>query len=253
MRPILRDAAVSGPSPTGSACSLARVESSPLKHPLSRFQRLPPEDGLRLAAAARAAPLADPAVGYAPWYLRRWHLLPEGYLSPRSVRRYDRAVGRIYNMGSEARLLRRVTAILQRRGAPDVLEIGTGPGRALASIRRRVPGATVAGVDLSPYMVAAAKSTVGDEVDLRHGDATALPWADGAFDAVVALHTLGHVPCSVAEAMLDEVRRVLRPGGTMIIADHAWHNLPLVGWMIERRESLALGTVRLVALRPGRP
>ena len=219
-------------------------------NPFAPFQRVNDREAERQRANALAFAEAEPTVDYPRWYLHRWHLLPEGYLSRRSIYRYERDVRRVYNLGVESRMLRRVSARLQRRGAPRVLEIGCGPGRAVAALARHVPGARTAGVDLSPFMVAAAKARVGAGADLRHADATALPWPDRSFDAVVAIHTLGHVPSEVAEAMLGEARRVLRPDGKVLLVDHAWHAIALRGWMIEHRESLALGTIRLLALRP---
>lgn len=56
-----------------------------------------------------------------------------------------------------------------------------------------------------------------------HGDSQSLPWPDGSFDAVFAMHHLGHVPVDVAERVVAEAARVLAPGGRMIVVDHRWH------------------------------
>src|SRR5688572_15506886 len=54
-----------------------------------------------VAAAARRLARARPEVRFPRWYLRRWHFLPEGYLSDRSVLLYERAVRAFYNAGME--------------------------------------------------------------------------------------------------------------------------------------------------------
>ncbi|MFC5007994.1 class I SAM-dependent methyltransferase [Dactylosporangium cerinum] len=101
--------------------------------------------------------------------------------------------------------------------ADAVLDVGCGTGaflRRLATPGANLgapPGATAkaTGVDTSPAAVAALDGTPG--VEVRLGDAAALPWPDGTFDVVTARHMLYHVGEPV-EA-IREARRVLRPGG----------------------------------------
>ncbi|HEY6232385.1 MAG TPA: methyltransferase domain-containing protein [Pyrinomonadaceae bacterium] len=94
------------------------------------------------------------------------------------------------------------------RSGSDVLELGCGAGM-LALLKRK--GVTLTGVDLSSECAMAA---------LRNGyDATftarltSLPFADASFDYVVSLDVLGHVEAEEKDAVLAEVKRVLRPGG----------------------------------------
>src|SRR6185436_8965864 len=94
------------------------------------------------------------------------------------------------------------------RPRADVLELGCGAGM-LALLKRK--GVTLTGVDLSSECALAA---------LRNGyDATSsarltnLPFADASFDYVVSLDVLGHVEAEEKDAVLAEVKRVLRPGG----------------------------------------
>ncbi len=104
-----------------------------------------------------------------------------------------------------------------------ILEIGFGPGVAVHAICREVPGARVGGVDPSEVMVRQAvrrnRSAVRrGQVDLRLGSASTLPWDDASFDAVLSLNN-AHLwdPVDVA---LSECRRVLRPGGRIVIGFH---------------------------------
>lgn len=87
-----------------------------------------------------------------------------------------------------------------------LLDVACGSGLALELARAR--GATVAGIDASPRLVAVARDRNPDG-DVRVGDMHALPWAEGSFDVVTSFRGIwGTTPTALAE-----VRRVLRPGG----------------------------------------
>ena len=99
----------------------------------------------------------------------------------------------------------------------DVLEIGVGTGR---NIPFYPPDVRLTGVDLTPAMLARACDRVADldiAADLRIGDAQALDFPDGRFDAVVMTLVLSAVP-DIGRA-IAEVRRVLRPDGRLLILD----------------------------------
>jgi ubiquinone/menaquinone biosynthesis C-methylase UbiE len=110
-----------------------------------------------------------------------------------------------------------------------VLDMGCGTGLAARAIARRSGfSGSVTGVDLSPYLVAAAKRLAGDEgvaarVDFRTGDARRLDFPDATFDALVAHTLLSHVdePLSV----LFEAARLVKPGGTIGIFDGDYASL----------------------------
>jgi ubiquinone/menaquinone biosynthesis C-methylase UbiE len=106
---------------------------------------------------------------------------------------------------------------------PDdrVLELGCGHGRTLARLGRQVAGGQVAGVDPSAVMRAAAKSRnaraiASGRMTLSEGSADAIPHPDHHFDRVLTVHTLYFWPD--LDAGLREIRRVLRQGGTVLIA-----------------------------------
>jgi SAM-dependent methyltransferase len=93
------------------------------------------------------------------------------------------------------------------------LDLGTGTGGAAFAIARRFPEAEVVGVDLSERMIEHARGNLTDEVRARVrfevADAAHLPFADGSFD-LVGLSNM--IP------FFDELERVLRPGGFLIVA-----------------------------------
>lgn len=95
-------------------------------------------------------------------------------------------------------------------GPARVLEVGCGPGELTERTQREL-GSSVVAVDISPRMVDLARER---GVDARVGDAQDLPFADGAFDCVVAAWMLYHVPC--VERALAEFARVLCPGGRLV-------------------------------------
>jgi ubiquinone/menaquinone biosynthesis C-methylase UbiE len=94
-----------------------------------------------------------------------------------------------------------------RRGS-SVLDLGCGEGM-LALLKRK--DVYLAGVDFSPELVGLARRN-GYDVALT-GEVTKLPFATASFDYVVSLDVLGHIPFDEKDALLAEVRRVLKPGG----------------------------------------
>ena len=117
----------------------------------------------------------------------------------------------------------RVAHALLRRPGPDgaLLDAGCGTGGTLAHLRAR-PGREMFGLEYNPQAAARARDKAG--VAVASGDVNSLPFADGAFTAVLSLDVLCHRAVEPAQA-LAEYRRVLRPGGTLIL------NMPSYGWM----------------------
>lgn len=96
-----------------------------------------------------------------------------------------------------------------------ILDAGCGSGPLTVLLRER--GAMVTGIDASPAMIALARERLGDDVPLHVGDlAEPLPFADGAFDDVIASLVLHYL--EDWDAPLAELRRVLRPGGRLIVS-----------------------------------
>ena len=99
-----------------------------------------------------------------------------------------------------------------------ILDAGCGSGPLFAALRDR--GAIVTGVDSSPGMLELARRRLGDGADLRVADlGSPLPFRDGEFDDVVASLVLHYLEDWAAP--LAELRRVLKPGGRLIVSvDH---------------------------------
>jgi ubiquinone/menaquinone biosynthesis C-methylase UbiE len=112
--------------------------------------------------------------------------------------------------------------VLSQLGAAPgdrVLEIGFGPGVDIARVA--ASGASVAGLDRSDVMVRqasrrSAAAIRAGRVDLRHGAMPELPFADASFDKAYAINSYQFWPHT--SRSLAELRRVLRPGGLVVLA-----------------------------------
>ena len=104
-----------------------------------------------------------------------------------------------------------------------VLDVGCGSGVVTREIARRVgPSGRVVGIDASPALLSVARELadgagLGDRVEFREGSVLALPLPDGAFDAVIAVTVLSHVPGG--EGAIPELARVARRGGRVGVFD----------------------------------
>lgn len=97
----------------------------------------------------------------------------------------------------------------------SILDAGCGSGPLSAALRDR--GAIMTGFDLSEVMIELARRRLGEDADLRvHDLAAPLPYDDAAFDDVVASLVLHYLEDWAAP--LAELRRVLRPGGRLIVS-----------------------------------
>jgi SAM-dependent methyltransferase len=103
---------------------------------------------------------------------------------------------------------------LRLSGNEAVIDIGCGNGLYLAELARRRHVGPVAGLDLSPGMLLAARERAR-HTRLVAGDAARLPLRDAAIDVALAMHMLYHVPDPASA--VAELRRVTRPGGAVVI------------------------------------
>jgi ubiquinone/menaquinone biosynthesis C-methylase UbiE len=131
---------------------------------------------------------------------------------------------------------------LCERAHGRVLEVAIGTGRNLPHYPA---GMAVTGMELSPAMLAIARrraSALGRDVDLREGDAEHLPFADASFDTVVCALALCTIPDPATA--IAEMKRVLGPGGRLLLLDHVgstWPPFYAAQWLIERITIRAAG------------
>jgi demethylmenaquinone methyltransferase/2-methoxy-6-polyprenyl-1,4-benzoquinol methylase len=164
-------------------------------------------------------------------------------------RRYD-ALSAALSFWQDPRWRRALVSAVAPQAGQRVLDVATGTGMVAAELLRRAD-CTVVGIDQSAEMLAGARqrfATAGRErVQLIEGQAEALPFGDGSFDALTFTYLLRYVddPC----ATIGELARVVRPGGRVaslefgvppwIVARAAWRlytaiGLPMLGRLASR-------------------
>lgn len=136
---------------------------------------------------------------------------------------FDGVAGKYYSRNYETPRTRHEHVLALRRAVclelvgdagPRVLDVGCGPGALAVPLFHA--GREVVALDLSPGMVASAKARIGDSsrAGFVVANATALPFATGSFDVVVTTGALEYVPD--LQRAVDEIARVLRPGGILV-------------------------------------
>ena len=104
------------------------------------------------------------------------------------------------------------------QAAGDVLEVAIGTG---LNLQHYPAGVHLTGIDWSPAMLAQARDraqALSLAADLREGDAEALGFGDESFDTVVCTYSLCGIPNH--RQAIGEMKRVLRPGGRLLLVDH---------------------------------
>jgi SAM-dependent methyltransferase len=158
------------------------------------------------------------------------------------------------------------------RGDEQVLDVGCGRGLMLIGAARRLGSGHVTGIDLwrtedlagnapEATLANAAAEGVRERVSLKTGDMCALPFGDASFDVILSQAAVHNVPQAAGrKRAVEEMARVLRPGGTILLADirHLGDYADaLRGQGLEARvEGSAigrslLGIITFGALRPG--
>lgn len=137
-----------------------------------------------------------------------------------------RRLQRVYSTPDVVRQRDEVLRLLRPAIGESVLDVGSGPGFLVAAIADAVgPEGVVRGLDPSPAMNAMAAAHCADRAQVRidEGDAGALPYPDGAFDAVVSTQVYEYV--ADVPAAFVEARRVLHHGGRIVLLDTDWDSM----------------------------
>ncbi len=148
---------------------------------------------------------------------------------------YDLTFGRITQGG------RKLAAAHVNAMGGSVLEVGIGTGLALDFYGAHV---RVTGIDLSAEMLREAelrakKKNLRNLVGLHQMDARQIAFPDASFDHVAAMHVMSVVP--EPERVLDEMARVVRPGGSVLIANHFAGRAE--GWTLAERLAAPLANL----------
>ena len=165
---------------------------------------------------------------YPAYYRRKFHFQSDGYLSDASALRYDHQVEVLFGGGAAA--MRRQALVPLRTvlrehpggaGRARLLDIGCGTGAFLREVKRNHPRLAVAGIDLSAPYLALARHRLApwSRVALIEAAAEAMPFAAAEFDVVTAVYLFHELPPPVRRAVVAEISRVLKPGGSFILVD----------------------------------
>jgi ubiquinone/menaquinone biosynthesis C-methylase UbiE len=144
----------------------------------------------------------------------------------RVEREYGVGRGKVFPAAKAATLLNPLRRIVQSprttvsriglEASMRVLELGCGPGYFTVELAPAVPNGLAVACDLQTAMLALASERAPAAAPVN-GDAMTLPFRDGAFDAALVVAMLGEVPDP--QRCVAELRRVLRRGGTLSVAE----------------------------------
>lgn len=120
--------------------------------------------------------------------------------------------------------------------AHHVLDVGCGTGVWTQRLAERYPKARITGLDLAPGMLEQARQRYGDSIDWQHGDAAAQPFNDCSFN--LAFSNLAVQWCPDIGAVMEELYRVLSPGGQAYITTLLPGTLEEIAFAWQRPEAL---------------
>jgi ubiquinone/menaquinone biosynthesis C-methylase UbiE len=156
---------------------------------------------------------------------------PEGLDDPEVAR----AFGWVARM-PPMRLMRRLVAARAVRMASQgaAVDLGCGPGQLVIALAHQALGLHVTGIDLSDEMLAQAQENalragLADQVSFRLGDAQQIPFPDCSLDLAVSTLSLHHWSDPVS--VLNEIARVVRPGGSFLVFDLR-RDMPAPGYLL---------------------
>ncbi len=198
-----------------------------------------------IGTLSRRASSAPPSAGwmaaapglYPDYYRNDFHYQTDGWMSSASAAVYETSTETLFVGRQDAmqrlslRPLRDATSA-RPDGKLRILEVAAGTGRVATFIRDNYPDAELTVTDLSPFYLEAARENDEYWRSMRfpkaerppaatfvQAAAEALPFADGAFDAVVCVYLFHEMPEGARAAAAAEMARVVRPGGVVALTD----------------------------------
>lgn len=126
-----------------------------------------------------------------------------------------RIAGELQHKPFDRELLDRFAAAVAGRG--DVCDMGCGPGHVARYLHDA--GTTIFGLDLSPRMVGQARQ-LNPGISFREGNMMALEMEDATLGGIVAFYAIVNLPPESLPRVFEEMKRVLRPGGLLLLSFH---------------------------------
>ncbi|HLZ31115.1 MAG TPA: class I SAM-dependent methyltransferase [Chloroflexota bacterium] len=162
--------------------------------------------------------------------------------------RFYETFANVFFVGRRRATFQALIAAASVQPGQRVLDVGCGTGYFARLLARAVgPEGLVVGVDASPEMIGFARRTAGRAANCQFqvGTAEALSFPAEHFDVVVSSLFLHHLPADLQVTALREMRRVLRPDGTLLVADAQipragrWHLLAAITGHLRMAEMVA--------------
>lgn len=124
---------------------------------------------------------------------------------------------------TESRARRRVLALAEPGPEDDILEVATGTGAQLVELARRNPQGHTVGVEVAAGMLSKTRRRLAarglDAVEVLDADARQLPFTDESFGLIANSYMLDLLPRDEIPRVLAEFRRLLRPGGRLVMSN----------------------------------
>jgi ubiquinone/menaquinone biosynthesis C-methylase UbiE len=143
---------------------------------------------------------------------------------------YDSYMRKV-TLGREKKLREMTVDLAQVKPGESVLEIGCGTGSLTLTAKRRVGSAGEAfGIDLIPGMIAVSQrkaAEANEKIAFQQGSIDNLPFPDNRFDVVLCSFMIFHMSDDTRRKGIVEIRRVLKPGGRLLVLDMAVPAQPL--------------------------
>ncbi len=148
------------------------------------------------------------------------------------ARLYDPLI-KVLTLGREKEMREEFLDLAGVGPGEKVLDVGCGTGNLALLAKERVSErGSVCGIDPAPEMIEAARgksARAGVDIELRTGVIEDIPFPDDTFDVVLSSFMVHHLPEALKKAGFAEVRRVLAPGGRLLVVDIEPAGLPVLG------------------------
>lgn len=172
---------------------------------------------------------------YPDYYISQdFHGIRGGYLNPIAPVTYDAVTG---FAAPPNEIKQRQKAIATIRGEPQsILDLGCGTGSSTLILKQAFAQAKVTGLDISPYMLLMAEyksQKAGLVVDWQQGLAEGTSFRGEQFDLISISFLFHETPVPIAQEILQESMRLLKPGGQVIILDGNQQKLRHADWLVK--------------------
>jgi ubiquinone/menaquinone biosynthesis C-methylase UbiE len=150
------------------------------------------------------------------------------------ARWYDR-FGRVISFGRDKAIRDKLIELAAPAPGEKVLDVGCGTGTLALALKSSVGMGEVHGIDASPEMIEVAKEKAAkadSDIVFQVALIEAIPFPDATFDLVTSSLMLHHLPDDLKRTGLDEIRRVLKPGGRFMAVDFAAHSHSALGHLL---------------------